>query len=96
MKKIELNGKEFPCRVTMGAMVRFKRESGKDVSQMSQTDISELVLFLWCCVSSACSADGVEFAFTFEQFADCLEPQEITGFCDGVNDGQKKTTVTEM
>lgn len=31
MKKIKIKGQEYPCRVTMGAMVRFKRESGKDI-----------------------------------------------------------------
>ena len=32
--KIKVGDKEFPCRVTMGAMVRFKNESGKDVSKL--------------------------------------------------------------
>lgn len=46
MKKITIKGKEYPCRITMGAMVRFKRESGKDVSEISKSDVSDLVLFL--------------------------------------------------
>ena len=59
--KIKVGDKEFPCRVTMGAMVRFKNESGKDVSKLEKTNISELVLFVYCCVKSACNADKVEF-----------------------------------
>lgn len=35
--KIKVGDKEFPCRVTMGAMVRFKNESGKDVSKLEKT-----------------------------------------------------------
>ena len=29
--KIIIGGKEYPCRVTMGALLRFKRETGHDV-----------------------------------------------------------------
>ena len=61
MTKIEINGKEYPCRVTMGAMLRFKRETGHDVSKMDPTDVAELVTLLWCCIVSASKADGVEF-----------------------------------
>ena len=71
--KIKVGDKEFPCRVTMGAMVRFKNESGKDVSKLEKTNISELVLFVYCCVKSACNADKVEFDYDFQSFADLME-----------------------
>ncbi len=60
MRTINVGGRELPCRVTMGAMLRFKRETGRDVSGMSSDDVSDLVTFMWCCVVSACRADGVE------------------------------------
>lgn len=34
--KIKLGDKEYPCRVTMGAMVRFKNETGKDMSRLEK------------------------------------------------------------
>lgn len=44
MKKIQIKGKEYPCRVTMGAMLRFKRESGKDIREIDQSDIGVMLL----------------------------------------------------
>lgn len=80
MNKIEINGKQYPCRVTMGAMLRFKRETGHDVSQMDSTDVAELVILLWCCIVSASKADGVEFGMELMDFADQLDPKALTDF----------------
>lgn len=49
MKKIQVYGKEYPMRMTMGAMRRFKHETGTDVSQMG-TDVDLMIIFLFCCV----------------------------------------------
>lgn len=89
--KISVGGKEYPCRVTMGAMVRFKNEAGKDVSAMEKTDISELVLFIYCCVRSACNADKVPFDIDFETFADLMEPDSVNTFYEDMGEAQKKT-----
>lgn len=90
--KIKVGGKEYPCRVTMGAMVRFKNESGKDVSTLEKTNISELVLFVYCCVKSACNADKVPFDYDFETFADLMEPEGVNSFYEDMNGDEKKTT----
>lgn len=96
MTKIEINGKQFPCRVTMGAMLRFKRETGTDVSEIGQNDISGLVTFLWCCIASACAADKVEFGMSLMEFADSIDSETVTGFYTSMNgaepsDPEKKT-----
>lgn len=88
---LKIAGKEYPCRVTMGAMVRFKNAAGKDVSELKQTDISELVLFIFCCVQSACHADNVSFDMDFETFADSLEPDNVNSFYEDMAVSQKKT-----
>lgn len=92
MKKIKINGVLYPCRITMGAMLRFKRETGRDVSSMSSDDISDMIVFMWACAASACAHDGVEFGMTIEQFADSLEPDSVQAFyADEVSsDGSKK------
>lgn len=64
----------------MGAMLRFHRETGKDVSKMDPTDVSELTTLLWCCIASASRADGVEFGIGLMDFADTLDPETLTGF----------------
>ena len=71
-RRITVKGETYPCRVTMGAMVRFKRASGRDVSEISKNDVSDMVLFMWCCVASACKADDVAFDLSFDDFADAL------------------------
>lgn len=95
MTKIEINGKQFPCRVTMGAMLRFKRETGHDVSKMDPTDVAELVTLLWCCIVSASKADGVEFGIELMDFADMLDPETVTCFYASMEkesaDPEKKT-----
>ena len=90
--KIKVGDKEFPCRVTMGAMVRFKNESGKDVSKLEKANISELVLFVYCCVKSACNADKVAFDYDFESFADLMEPDAANSFYEDMGGEEKKTT----
>lgn len=87
MKTITINGKQYPCRVTMGAMLRFKHETGKDVSELGQTDVADLITLLWCCVASASKADGVEFCLGLMDFADQLEPDTLTGFYTSMGEG---------
>ena len=35
MIEVKINGKSYPCRPTMGAMLRFKKETGKEVTEIS-------------------------------------------------------------
>ena len=58
--QISINGKAYPCRQTMGAMLRFKRETGREVTESSEGSLSDIVTLLWCCIVSACNADKVD------------------------------------
>lgn len=75
--KITVGGVEYPCRATMGAMLRFKRETGREVTEIDAKSVSDLALWLWCCVVSACSADGVTFELSLMEFADLLSPETL-------------------
>lgn len=88
MKKIEvtINGKAYPCRQTMGAMLRFKHETGKEVTEIGSS-LSDLCVFLWCCVSSACKADGTEFGMSLMDFADSISADDMAAWADTPNDG---------
>ena len=96
MQNITIAGTSYPCRVTMGAMVRFKRIAGRDVSKLTTDDVADWILFIWCCILSACSADGVSAPdMDFDKFADLMAPDTIEAFFSGVQEesaGQKKTT----
>ena len=80
MNTLTLDGKTYPCRVTMGAFVRFKRETGRDASQLDATDTADNLLFLHCCLLSACNADKVECNIDFLTFADLLAPSDMQNF----------------
>lgn len=79
MAKVEvtINGIAYPCRPTMGAMLRFKRETGKEVTEMNVESFSELCVYLYCCVASASAADGVEFDMDLMSFADSIAPDDL-------------------
>lgn len=90
MKKIEItiNGKAYPCRQTMGAMLRFKRETGREITD-TDGGLSDMCAYLWCCVASASKADGVEFGMTLIDFADSISPEDLQAWAAAVNEGQE-------
>ena len=71
-----VDGKEYPCRPTMGAMLRFKQETGRDVSEMTGS-VSDLATYMWCCVVSACKREGVEFNMSLMDFADAITETDM-------------------
>ncbi len=104
MKKVEIviNGKAYPCRETMGAMLRFHRETGRDATKMDPSSVSDLCTYLWCCVSSACKADGTDFGMSLMDFADAVTAGDMTAWAAGLagngapapeagGEGQKKS-----
>lgn len=98
MKQITVYGKEYPMRMTMGAMLRFKRETDRDVSEIG-TDVSLMVIFLFCCVASACNADGVAFDLDIDKFADGLGMDMLNEFAESmqedVDESKKKKTAPQ-
>ena len=82
MAKIEvtINGVAYPCRPTMGAMLRFKKETGKEVTEITSNSLTDLCTYLYCCVASASAADGVDLKMSLMDFADALNPEEMTAW----------------
>lgn len=81
---IEINGKLYPCTPTMGAMLRFKRETGKEITEIDAGSFSDLCTYLWCCVVSGCKREGSDFDMTLMQFADALTPDDMTRWQEAV------------
>lgn len=75
MQKININGKEYPCYETCGASLRFKQETGKDVSKME--DSVDLVTFIYCKTKSACAREHVDFDMTLQEFADSVLVEDV-------------------
>lgn len=92
-KYYRYEGRELPGRMTMGALVMFKDMAGFDISQANKdSDTVTSVMLLYCCIKSACRADGIEFSATFEEFCDRVTLEDITAWAmaSGVVD-EKKT-----
>ena len=86
MKKIEItiNGIAFPCSPTMGAMLRFKKETGKEITEIDASSFTELCTYLWCCVASASKREGKEFNFSLLDFADNISPDDMGAWTEAV------------
>ena len=79
MKRIEItiNGEAYPCSPTMGAMLRFKQETGKEITEIDPTSFTELCTYLWCCVVSGAKREGKAFDLSLMDFADSLTPEDM-------------------
>lgn len=74
---ITIGEASYPCRMSMGAMLRFKRETGKEVSEIKDGSISDLAVLLYCCVASACNAEHRSFNITLEDFCDSISTEDM-------------------
>ena len=70
-------------------MLRFKRETGKEVTEI-KGDISDLCTYLWCCVASASKHDGMEFSMTLMDFADSISPEDVQAWAAVLNEGAEE------
>ena len=68
----------------MGAMLRFKKETGKEVTEIENGSFSDMCAYLYCCVASACAADKVPFDMSLMDFADSLSPEDMTAWANAV------------
>ncbi|MBQ8793434.1 MAG: hypothetical protein IJZ63_01655 [Clostridia bacterium] len=101
MAKIEVtvNGVIYPCRPTMGAALRFKKETGKEIMEINGGSLTDVCTYLYCCVVSACAADKVDFNMSLMEFADALNPEDMQAWTaqmqpdanDNAVEGEKKS-----
>lgn len=77
---IEIEGKKYPLRATMGAMKEFKKQTGKDPKDMDAESAVEMATFIYCCVVSACRKDGVEMTMTLDDFLDSVDVDTVNAW----------------
>ena len=94
--RVTVNGKGYPCRQTLGAALRFKQITGKEVSDIGGS-IADAAQYMYCCVQSACRADGIEFPLTAEEFLDTQTTEDFVRWSESLQegDGEKKVTAAE-
>ena len=98
--RINVNGTAYPCSPTMGAMLRFKRETGREITEIDANSFSDLCTYLWCCVVSASKREGIAFDMPLMDFADSITPEDMAEWNGAVAgqqgaseepDGEKKS-----
>lgn len=57
--------------------MRFKRLTGRDASTITDEDLEGLIALFYCCIASACNADGVEWPYSLTMFEDILTEDEM-------------------
>lgn len=90
MKTVNINGKDYPARFVMGAMLLYKRETGKDVSELRQDDVEGMLTLMWCCIKCACQAEKTDFPYDFETFCNTITPQDVEAWNRTMADGDGK------
>ena len=94
MKKININGAEYPCRVTIGTLKRFKDKTGKELSAVG--DIFTLVALLHMALSESCKKAGVAFPYeSAEELMDDIDFTEIESVTTGLFGAQAKVAVDD-
>lgn len=90
--KIRINDKEYPLYVTMGALLRYKRETGRDAGELKGDSLEDVLMLMWCCVVCASQAHNIEFPLDFETFCNSITLEEVKRWRDQAESsgGQKK------
>ena len=83
--QVTINGASYPCYPTMGAMLRFKQETGRELTTIQPDSVSDLCTYLWCCTASASKREGKKFDMELMDFADALDPDDLMRWSTEVN-----------
>ena len=92
---VTINGKEYPCKPTMGAMLRFKEQTGREVTQITADSLSDVCVYLYCCIVSASKREGVEFNMSLMDFADSVTTADIDAWQSAISDDAPDTLSAE-
>lgn len=90
MKKVKINGKDYPIAPTMWAQVQFKRDKGMSVAEIKGTDVEELLYYAYLCVKGACMRDKIPFSVDFESFLVTVDGDPLDSLLEAKTDEVKK------
>lgn len=74
---VTIKNERYPAFLTMGAMLRYREETGEEVSTIKDGDMAKLVTWMWCAVRGACSRQKRDFDMTLTEFADNVSPKQV-------------------
>lgn len=97
MKKVTIDGKDYPFRLTVGAMVAYERVTGEDFSKFNGENIEKMLCIIFYGIKSACKADSVEFPYQSpDEIADYIEAREAVDLLASADlNGEPQGVVTD-
>lgn len=78
--KIRIKNIDYPIRVTLGAQLMFKQDTGREVSEME--GVEDFARYLYACTKSASMADGTAFDIPFDEFINHFDEAMIDEWAD--------------
>lgn len=89
-------GEDLPARITMGALRRFEKETGRDFLKIQASlSGSDLGIMLWCSVKSQTRAEKIRFDEDLEEFLDNVTPDEVSHWYVGTGQVEESETDEE-
>lgn len=89
---VEIDGVSYPAHTSLGAMLLFKKETGKEITEVQ--GISDSIIWLWCCVKSASAKTDHPLTMGCQEFADNCTMDILNAWTEAQNSGtdsKKKT-----
>ena len=72
-----INGVTYPVIFTMGAMLRYKRLTGKEITEMDQNSLEDAATLIYCAAASGAKSKGIDFPYELEDFYDCMSMEDF-------------------
>ena len=70
----------------MGAMLRFRQQTGRELTALQADSITDVCTYLYCCVASAAKREGIEFTMSLMDFADAITPEDMLAWQQAVSE----------
>ncbi len=88
--EIKIKGVKYPCRITLRAMLKFKQITGRDWGNLDGNGVSDMIIFLWCCVWAVCVTEGKDFPFELDEFSGHLDSSIFAGWMKYLSEANKE------
>lgn len=85
---VEVDGVSYPAEVSLGAMLLFKKETGKEISEIN--GLSDTIVWLWCCVKSASSLTSNPLEMKCDEFASRCTMETLEAWTEAQNSEESK------
>ena len=90
MVEIEIGGRKWPLRATIGAWKRFEETTGKRVADLNSEenngDVAMFCELAFHFVVAGCKANGTEFKMSLDEFLDQIEIHQMQDIANAIAD----------